>query len=358
MAITDLGQLSAGGARTPDVSGVNVGTTAACAAGELVVVVVAVDNRAASASLDDISVSSVTFGGETFTKADGCSGNVAAQTGAACSVWWCVLASAKTSGTNITANFVNVPTSDHYALTARHFSIAGGVSVVGTARSYKDPAGTLPSMDVTTPNATHLRVRGIGLRYAPPNNTDLSATSGWTFWGNGNSNSSGGLIDWEIFARAEHHIVSGTSDPSAPLTSMTGINANVYVAFKELPITGTLVATDGSDTPSFSGISNSNPGTLEAYEGAVWLRADLTLYTADDNVTRINTATDTGDTASFTGRLSRVVTGTLAATETTTDTAAFAGAVRWPGHSRRRLKPLTQQHLQVDNLLAGCSGRH
>jgi hypothetical protein len=56
-------------------------------------------------------------------------------------------------------------------------------------------------------------------------------------------------------------------------------------------------------------------GTLEAYEGAVWLTADSTLYTADNDVTRVNSATILTDTASFSGTVATVVTGTLAATE-------------------------------------------
>jgi len=55
-------------------------------------------------------------------------------------------------------------------------------------------------------------------------------------------------------------------------------------------------------------------GTLEAYEGAVWLTADSTLYTADNDVTRVNSATILTDTASFSGIASERY-GTLTAVE-------------------------------------------
>ena len=71
---------------------------------------------------------------------------------------------------------------------------------------------------------------------------------------------------------------------------MAGINANVYVVFREIPIAATLAATEGQIVELFGGCLTI-VGTMEAYEGAVWLTANSTLYTADDDVTRVNTAT-------------------------------------------------------------------
>ena len=91
--------------------------------------------------------------------------------------------------------------------------------------------------------------------------------------------------------------------------------------------TGTLAATEVGDSASFPGsVLTVVPGTIEAYEGAVWPTADSTLYTADDNVTRVSFATIIRDTAAFTGQVLTGPYGVFAATEAS-DTAAFAATV-------------------------------
>jgi hypothetical protein len=69
-------------------------------------------------------------------------------------------------------------------------------------------------------------------------------------------------------------------------------------------------------------------GTLAAIEGLVELTADSTVYTADNDVTRVNVATSIGDAAAFTGT---VAWNAVLATTEAADTAAFTGTVTITG---------------------------
>ena len=329
----DLGMLGSGGSRATDQATINVSTTAAVAVGELVVVAITTDNFFFDPIGNDDSVISVTLGPNNFIKAGSCGTQVSAsQTCPGSSIWYCTIHSAVALGQNITATFINPATSDHSALSARHFSMFGQAEVAGVASQFMETAADPPSLDVTTPNAEYLRVRMVGNRYPTGSTSSFSQTAGWVPWSVGYSGGPLSSPDWEIFTCVESIIFTGTSKPSDPSGSSGGgttvKNANVYVAFGIAPPTGQLAATEVGDGVGFSGVVGAAIGTLEAYEGAVWITADSTLYTADDDVTRVNSATIIRDTAAFTAEVVLGVSGTLAATEAT-DTAAFAGQVRW-----------------------------
>ena len=245
MAITDLGSLGAIGSTVNNQPSLLLTTTAAVAVGELVVVVIAVDNPQNGG---DAGVASVTNTGtaNTWTKAIQICNAVAAQGGASCSLWYTVATAAMSSGATITATFSDATTSDATAMTARHFSVAtgNGFAVEGTPGTLLHNTAADPgSLNVTTANISCLRIRGCAAQVG--NNTSLTPTASWTAWANGNSATTGTTA--EMCARAEHRIVTGTSAASDP-TYVSAINANVYVAFKETlpPVTGTMAPSEGN----------------------------------------------------------------------------------------------------------------
>jgi len=196
--------------------------------GNVAVLVVAVDNNQTTDG-DEGAVTSVTdSGGNTWTKAaEFCNGQGAAQAGTTCSIWYTLATAAIT--TSITANFSNSASRDASAAICHSFSMAAGstVSVQATATLANDGADP-GSLNVTTPNAEFLRVRGISGETS--STTDITATSGWgqsTF-----DQSAGGSAVTNQAARLEYRISTGTGDASDP--TWTAVDcASVYVAFKE-----------------------------------------------------------------------------------------------------------------------------
>ncbi len=231
MAFSDLGSLGATGSTAANQSTLVLTTTATAAVGELVVVVIADDNRITDASdNDDVSVSSVAdSAGNAWVKALGW-GNLqtATQAGASVNLWYSVITTQLSSGGTITVTFADAALSDATGMTARHFSKSTSyVAVAGSnvgATDAADPA----SLDAVTPNVACLRIRGIAGEVG--NNTSLTPTGSWTAWANGNSATSGTTA--EMCARAEHIISTATGAASNP-TWVSCDNASVYIAFIE-----------------------------------------------------------------------------------------------------------------------------
>ena len=287
MAFADLGSLGATGSTGNNQTTLDLTTTAAVAAGELVVVVVAADNIANGG--DDGAVISVTFlGVQALTKGKQIANALAAQAGASSSLWYCVASSAFASGSTIRATFGSGTLVDASGLTARHFSLAANNTAVeeGTAGTLVSNTAADPgSLNVTTASIACLRVRGIASQVG--NNTNLTPTSTWTAWANGNSATTG--TTGEICARAEHLISTATGAASDP-TYVSAIYASVYVAFKEqlLPITGTgplsqaqaadvdgagVSSSEGTGTPAAQAADVDGTGTITSVGGdwvTVW----------------------------------------------------------------------------------------
>jgi hypothetical protein len=277
MAFTDLGSLGATGSTANNQASLALTTAAAAAIGELVIVVVAVDNRASGG--DDLAVTAVQNSGtaNTWVKAIQVANAVAAQGGASCSIWYTIVTSAIASGATITATFGDAAASDASGMTARHFSLSGGnaVAIEGTPGTLLGNSAADPgSLNVTTSNIACLRVRGIASQVG--NNTNLTPTSTWTAWANGNSATTG--TTGEMCARAESLISTGTGAASDP-TYVSAIYASAYVAFKEVtqaivPVTTNLLTTSlGNETvrlgaspriefaPFVSAVVGSGPST-------------------------------------------------------------------------------------------------
>jgi len=196
---------------------------------DVAVLVVAVDNNQTTDG-DEGAVTSVTdsSGGNTWTKAaEFCNGQGAAQAGTTCSIWY--TKATATVSTSVTANFSNATSRDASAAICKSFRMAAGstVSVQGTATLANDAADP-GSLNVTTPNAEFLRIRGIAGETSVA--TFLTPTTNWIDIGG--DQSAGGSAATNQAVRGEFIISTGTGDASDP--TWTAVDcASVYVAFKE-----------------------------------------------------------------------------------------------------------------------------
>lgn len=204
------------------------GTT--ISAGELLVIVVAVDNNATTDG-DEGAVTSVTAGVNNLTKAaEFTNGQGAAQAGATCSVWYSIIGTTTTS--NVVANFSNSTSRDKSVISGWRYTVTNSPLTLTTNTLAVD-GGQPGSLDATTTNTECLRIRAIAGE--TNSTTALTATSGWTSWDAGNGvgwASTGGGAAANIALRVEHRIVTGTNDASNPSYASVD-HASVYVAFQE-----------------------------------------------------------------------------------------------------------------------------
>lgn len=229
MAFSDLGNLGAGGNTTANQASLTVATVQAVGARDLVCVAVGVDNRNATGG-DQLDVSGVTINGIALTKSRQVSHALTAQTGAAGSLWF-GQPGALSSGVNIVASFTTNTTSDAQALTSRLFSVTDGatVSEVGDNATTTTATTNPGSLDVTTANKEHLRIRVMACEF--DTTQTLTVTGSWTAWTEAGSAASGTAA--EITVEVEHRIVTGTTAASAPTLGSACDTASVYGAFQE-----------------------------------------------------------------------------------------------------------------------------
>jgi Concanavalin A-like lectin/glucanases superfamily len=252
VAFSDLGSIGSAGTTTANQTTIVLTTTATCNAGDLVVVVVGVDNR--DNQEDDESVTGVvdSTGANDYYKIGGGATAHAAQAGASCQVFASVIGTQLNSGGTITATFQTNTTSDAQCIMGRRFSFTGGRNGLGiegfnrVRTSAADPA----SLDATTQNVACLRIRAIA---GEVGNTTFTATTNWTGWAN--PQSAAGTTG-EISIRAEHRISTATSDASNP-TWVSCDNVGIYIALRERTTQNILLlhgnGTDGSTTITDSG---------------------------------------------------------------------------------------------------------
>lgn len=231
MAWSAIGSLGTVGNNTTDQSSLALTTTADLEAGNVAVLILAVDNHQGS-NIDEGAVSSVTdSAGNTWLKAaEFTSGQSAAQAGSTCSIWYTKASSTLGTGGTITANFTNNTSRDAQAMTVYEFSFGAGSTVsVQATNTLAETATTPGSLDATTPNAEFLRVRG----FATESNslTNITPTSSWTVFTN--ARSGGGAANINQAVRGEFIISTATGAASTPTAAPTGDPASVYVAFKE-----------------------------------------------------------------------------------------------------------------------------
>jgi hypothetical protein len=203
-----------------------------CSAGELAVLIVAVDNSQANDG-DEIAVTTVTdSGGSTWIKAgEFTNGQGAAQAGATVSVWYAVLANNLDFGgdppDSITAYFSNSTARDAAAMTVKGFTFAAGQPVSVEAIATRADDGIDPgSLDVTTSNQEFLRIRGIAGETG--STTALTVTTNWTAF----KAAQRGSGTTGMAVRGEHRIVTATGAASNP-TWVSADHASVYVVIRE-----------------------------------------------------------------------------------------------------------------------------
>lgn len=277
MSFSDGGSIGANGSTANNQASLTLAVTQQCNVGELVVLVIADDNRLTGADADGGEVSSVTAGTNTFLLAKGwANNNAAAQAGAAVQIWYSVLTQQINNGANITINFTNSTLSDATAVTGRKFTTSGGDISVGVTNQLSNDAADPGSLDATTSNREALRIRGIAAEVG--NNTNLTATTNWTAWANGNSATTG--TTGEMCARAEHRIFTGTGSASDP-TYVSADCASAYVAFYE---DFTVSPSLHDDTDSFF-VPTVTPGTVDVapslYSDSETFHAPTLLSTSD-----------------------------------------------------------------------------
>jgi hypothetical protein len=228
MAFSDLGNLGAGGSSGNNQANLTVATAQAVGSRDFVAVAVTVDNRTTGGG-DLSDVTGVTIGGVALTLARQNATNLAAQAGAAVSLWF-GQPGALTSGVNMVATFNNATTSDASALSSRLFSVTAGAAVAEDGDNATTSTTTNPgSLDVTTANAERLRIRAIGCEF--DSTQVLTITGSWTAWTEGASAASGTITEQVI--EVEHRIVTATTSASAPTLGSACDAASVYSAFRE-----------------------------------------------------------------------------------------------------------------------------
>src|SRR5262245_7443097 len=228
MAFSDLGNLGAGGSTANNQGSLTVATAQAVGATDFVAIAVTVDNRTTGGG-DLSDVTGVTIGGVALTLSRQNATNVAAQAGAAVSLWY-GKPGALSSGVNMVATFNNATTSDASALSSRLFSVTAGAAVSEDGDNATTSTTTNPgSLDVTTANAERLRIRAIGCEF--DSTQALTVTGSWTAWTEGASAASGTTTEQVI--EVEHRIVTAANSASAPTLGSACDAASVMAAFKE-----------------------------------------------------------------------------------------------------------------------------
>ena len=330
MTIAHIGDLGTALSSGNNQSSLVLTTTADAEAGNLVVLLVAVDNNQTTDG-DSTAVSGITdsAGGNTWTRGkEFANGQGANQAGADVSIWFSVLDNTIPSGGTITATFTNATTSDASAMTAKEFSVAAGagVQIEGTPGGLADDAADPGSLDVTTANRECLRVRAIASESNSA--TALTVTAGgWAAFAQAVSGA--GTSATEMGIRGEWIISTGTGAASNP-TAFSADHASAYVAFVEGATPG-VGDTDGAGAAVAVGAAFVAGAAAAAAAGAA-------------NGVGSSTASAVGlatGAASEAGAGSEIVSGVGAATAATDGAASGTGIVSGVGTAVGSSEPST-----------------
>lgn len=238
MAFASVGSAGSGSSKTANQSSTALTTSATIEAGNLAVLMIAVDNNA-STDGDEGAVSSVTdsAGGNTWSKAlEFCFADTASQAGSTCSVWYCVLATQLSSGGTVTANYTNNTSRDAMGWQIWEFTKGASTTVAVEATNTQASDGTDPaSLDAITANIECLRIRAVSVEGAS-DGQQSNITTNTTSWTNiPRAGTTGGSATSNQTISGEFHISTGTGDASDPTYQIAGGDrASCYVAFKEV----------------------------------------------------------------------------------------------------------------------------
>lgn len=246
MAFAAVGTLGTVQSATANQSTLVLTTSATLEAGNLGVIVIAVDNNQTTDGDESAVTGVVDSAGNTWTKgAEFTNGQGGAQAGATCSLWYKVAGTQLTSGGTITVSFSNNTVRDAAAATAHEFTIGAGatVSVEGTPATQADDNAAITSFGTTTANIECLRICG----GAEEGVQTLSTWSqgGWTQMSK--NGTTGGGAAGNMGVQAMFKISTGTAD-NAGGTGALCDRAAVYVALKETAAAKNVVAGSGTYT--------------------------------------------------------------------------------------------------------------
>jgi hypothetical protein len=205
--------------------------TTAGAAGDLAVLLVAVDNFQTTDG-DEVAISSITWTGGTWTKAIAfCNGQTAAQAGVTCEMWYCNETAAVATGSTITINFTNATARDASAAVLTYFTkTANSIAVLDGTATLANDAAVPGSLNVTTAAAARLRIRATASETNVSSNwtktTAFTAATGFAFTASGGATANVGI-------RGEYVVSSATSVASLPTFANSVDQASVYAVFKE-----------------------------------------------------------------------------------------------------------------------------
>ena len=221
-------------------------TTGASAleAGNVGVLILAVDNNQTTDGDEGAVTGVVDSAGNTWSKAvEFTNGQGSAQDGATCSVWYVKAATQLAAGGTITASFSNSTSRDASAARVWEFTIGAGSTVsVETTNTLANDGADPGSLDAATASAEFLRIRAIASE--SDSLISMTNTASWTDMGRSVADPGVSAIGQGI--RGEFIISTGTGSASDP-TLFSADHASVYVVLKE--VSG---AISGSTDATFS----------------------------------------------------------------------------------------------------------
>lgn len=247
------------GSATNNQSSLSLTTaTTAGAIDDLAVIIVAVDNNQTTDG-DEGAVSSITVGGQTFTKlVEFTNGQGAASGGATVHIAMLVLTSAIAIGSTVTISFTNATSRDASAASLSYFTrdASKNVQLAATPTTLANDAATTPgSLNCTTPNIACLRIRATATEWGTTTNwTKTSAfTAALASNGDGTASSSGMSI------RGEYLISTSTGQASAPTITLSSSNhASAYIALQEALVPSGLIPNSIVNSSPFIGTPRTN----------------------------------------------------------------------------------------------------
>jgi hypothetical protein len=206
--------------------------SAALNAGELGVLVIAVDNLDATDGDFNVIQNVTDSAGNTWQKAgEFTNGQGGAGNGATIAIWYTVASATLPTTGSITITLRAALTAK--AAIGRAYSIAAGSSVLVAATATRADDGVDPGLVSLSGLVSrgYLFVRGIASETSTT--TALTPTSGWTAWQQ--AVTSGGGAATNMGARAEQLIATATSASSDP-TLFAADHASLIVAFYEVTV--------------------------------------------------------------------------------------------------------------------------
>ena len=224
MAFASVGTLGTGSSSSGGTS-VAITTSATAEAGNLVVLIVALDNHSTS-DQQTTEISSISdSGSNTWTKAgEYCNGQGAANAGATVSVWFSKLTTQIASGGTITATLANSKT--YKCLTAWEFTVGSGtIQTAGTLQVEAVDSGDTGSMAISgLTSKEYLFVRGVA--------SEEGSIQMFTPTASHTEFTEVDAAD-NMAATGEFRILTGTGDTSNPLQNSTFDNVSVFFALEE-----------------------------------------------------------------------------------------------------------------------------